>query len=280
MRFWPTANWSGAAPGGCAKKKNATQVNFGAKFPVLKPVVYWRHDIDTGDGVTIDNINVEETVQRVAELIAAEKGLSPALKGSLKVLLLLVSLLLNRLGLDSKNSSKPPSTDPFRKKEPRSPNGRKPGGQPGHVGAACDRWLNPTSSNTSPLTGARSPRATETIDDLKYPLAKRVPRMMRGFTITTNCGDIHIDPQFAEAFRNLATDVLQYQLNRLIRLYLSFPTIEPTYDLFRRSNHFRLIPRFHRLLRDGLSRGFQFAPTVSFQVFPHARQTLRPPAWH
>ena len=86
--------------------------------------------------MTIDNINVEETVQRVAELIAAEKGLSPALKGSLKVLLLLVSLLLNRLGLNSKNSSKPPSADPFRKKEPRSPNGRKPGGQPGHVRVA------------------------------------------------------------------------------------------------------------------------------------------------
>jgi hypothetical protein len=33
-----------------------------------------------GDGVTIDNINVAETMQRVAELIAAEKGLSPAIK--------------------------------------------------------------------------------------------------------------------------------------------------------------------------------------------------------
>ncbi len=70
--------------------------------------------------MTIDNINVEETVQKVADLIATEKGLSPALKGSLEVLLLLVSLLLNRLGLNSKNSSKPPSADPFRKKENRS----------------------------------------------------------------------------------------------------------------------------------------------------------------
>jgi len=76
-----------------------------------------RQDIITGGGVTIDNINVEESVQKVADLIATEKGLSPALRGSLEVLLLLVSLLLNRLGLNSKNSSKPPSTDPFRKKE-------------------------------------------------------------------------------------------------------------------------------------------------------------------
>jgi transposase len=84
--------------------------------------------------VTIDNINVEETIQRVTSLIAAEQDLSPALKSSLEVLLLLVSLLLNRLGLNSKNSSKPPSTDPFRTKKPRSANGRKPGGQPGHAG--------------------------------------------------------------------------------------------------------------------------------------------------
>ena len=84
--------------------------------------------------MTIDNINVEETIQRVTTLITAEQGLSPALKSSLEVLLLLVSLLLNRLGLNSTNSSKPPSTDPFRKKEPRSAGGRKPGGQPGHAG--------------------------------------------------------------------------------------------------------------------------------------------------
>ena len=35
----------------------------------------------TGDGVTIDTINVEEPVQKVANLIATEKGLSPALTG-------------------------------------------------------------------------------------------------------------------------------------------------------------------------------------------------------
>lgn len=84
--------------------------------------------------MTIDNINVEESIQRVTTLIAAEQDLSPALKSSLEVLLVLVRLLLNRLGLNSKNSSKPPSTDPFRRKESRAASGRKPGGQPGHVG--------------------------------------------------------------------------------------------------------------------------------------------------
>ena len=93
--------------------------------------------------MTLNNINVEETVQQVANLLATEQGLSPALKGSLEMLLLLVSLLLNRLGLNSSNSSKPPSTDPFRKKQPRPASDRKPGGQPGHVGVTLQQVADP-----------------------------------------------------------------------------------------------------------------------------------------
>ncbi|MBW2647753.1 MAG: IS66 family transposase, partial [Deltaproteobacteria bacterium] len=66
--------------------------------------------------MTVENINVEKAIQRVNDLIAQEKDLSPALKASLEVLLLLVTILANRLGLNSKNSSKPPSSDPNRGK--------------------------------------------------------------------------------------------------------------------------------------------------------------------
>jgi len=55
----------------------------------------------------------------------------------------------------------------------------------------------------------------EKIVSLRYSLAKRVPDMMRGFIIKTNYGEIYIDPEYAEAFRNLAADVLQYKLNKL-----------------------------------------------------------------
>jgi len=84
--------------------------------------------------MTADHIHVEETVQRVKDLVAKETDLSPALKASIDMLLLLVTILVNRLGLDSKNSSKPPSTDPNRIRKPRTNGDRKPGGQPGHVG--------------------------------------------------------------------------------------------------------------------------------------------------
>jgi len=53
----------------------------------------------------------------------------------MEVLLILVALLLNRMSLNSKNSSKPPSTDPNRKKSSRKgQSSRNPGGQKGRDG--------------------------------------------------------------------------------------------------------------------------------------------------
>lgn len=84
--------------------------------------------------MTIKNIDVEASIDRVKALIAEEDDMSPALKSSLEVLLLLVTLMADRFGLNSKNSSKPPSSDPNRKKEPKTKSDRKPGGQNGRKG--------------------------------------------------------------------------------------------------------------------------------------------------
>ncbi len=85
--------------------------------------------------MTFSHINVEEAVKKVKDLVAREEAsISPALKAGIDVLLLLISILVNRLGLNSKNSSKPPSTDPNRTKQPRKKGDRKPGGQPNHNG--------------------------------------------------------------------------------------------------------------------------------------------------
>jgi transposase len=93
--------------------------------------------------MTINNINVEELVEQVKSRIAGEKDLSPALKASLDLLLLVVTLLLNRLGINSSNSSKPSSADPNRTRKPKSPSGRKPGGQQGHSGTTLQPVADP-----------------------------------------------------------------------------------------------------------------------------------------
>ncbi len=68
-----------------------------------------------------------------------------------------------------------------------------------------------TATDTATI---RSYPKDDHIQQLKYALSKQVPDMSRGFTITTCYGEINIDPEYAEPFRNLAFEVLQYQLNR------------------------------------------------------------------
>lgn len=93
--------------------------------------------------MTVDNIDVEATIKKVQELLVQEPNLSPALRSTLDVLLLVVQLLANRLSLNSRNSSKPPSTD-FVKgdKKPKGGN-NKPGGQTGRVGTTLSKVNDP-----------------------------------------------------------------------------------------------------------------------------------------
>ena len=64
-------------------------------------------------GLTIDNIDVKATLKRFQVLLDEEHNLSPALRSTLEVLILVVQLMVGRLSLSSRNSSKPPSTDRF-----------------------------------------------------------------------------------------------------------------------------------------------------------------------
>lgn len=77
-----------------------------------------------------------------------EEDASPAFKKSFSDLLEVVSFLTNRLGLNSGNSSKPPSQDPNRKRPTRTVRGRKrkPGGQKGHKGNYLKQVETPTES--------------------------------------------------------------------------------------------------------------------------------------
>ncbi len=92
----------------------------------------------------LDAIDVDSAINSVKELLKKEKDLSPALRSALEVLLVLVALLLNRMTLNSRNSSKPPSTDPNRKKSSqRGKSARKPGGQQGRNGTTLQPVADP-----------------------------------------------------------------------------------------------------------------------------------------
>ena len=92
----------------------------------------------------IENLNVDEAINNAEKLLKEEKSLSPAIISAFKVILILLKILLNRLNLNSKNSSKSPSTDPNRTRgSNKKKSGKKPGGQNGHAGTRLSKFDNP-----------------------------------------------------------------------------------------------------------------------------------------
>jgi len=107
----------------------------------------------------IEAIDVDASINSVKALLKQEKTLSPALRSALEVLLVLVALLLNRITLNSKNSSKPPATDPNRKKtSKKGKSNRKPGGQKGHDGTTLMPVDDPDEVTESPIDRRSLPK--------------------------------------------------------------------------------------------------------------------------
>ena len=96
----------------------------------------------------LDAIDIDSTLTDVEKLLKEDKKLSPALKATISILVVLVKLLTDRVGLNSQNSSKPPSTDSDsnkkkQKKQNRSSSGKSSGGQKGHVGTTLEQTEDP-----------------------------------------------------------------------------------------------------------------------------------------
>ena len=79
-------------------------------------------------------INISNSIEEARALLAQEKNISSALRASIELILTLITLLVAKKGLNSKNSSIPPSQDLNREKESRAKGERKAGGQKGHKG--------------------------------------------------------------------------------------------------------------------------------------------------
>lgn len=112
----------------------------------------------------INSIDVDAAINNVKQLLKTEHDLSPALKSALEMLLLLVTVLLNRATLNSKNSSKPPATDPNRKKEHRKKSDKPSGGQTAHVGKTLRKVDNPDEIEVLTIDRRTLPKGTYTDD--------------------------------------------------------------------------------------------------------------------
>ena len=89
--------------------------------------------------MTINNVDIDATLNKVKVLLKEEKDLSPAVRSMIELPALVITLLVGRLNLNSSNSSKPPSSDPNRKKVRNENGGKKAGGQKGRVGVTLQK---------------------------------------------------------------------------------------------------------------------------------------------
>ncbi|OQK17792.1 hypothetical protein AU255_07995 [Methyloprofundus sedimenti] len=87
----------------------------------------------------IDFIDVDSAISHAKQLLETERDISPALKSVLEVILFLITVLLNRVTLNSKNSSKPPASDPNRKKSNRKQSDKHSSRQKSHVGTTVQK---------------------------------------------------------------------------------------------------------------------------------------------
>lgn len=89
---------------------------------------------------------VGQAINSAEKILKDDKSLSPQAIGVFSSLIDVVKLLSNSVGLNSSNSSKPPSSDPNRVRRQRTTKGkkRKPGGQKGHKGSRLEPIDNPT----------------------------------------------------------------------------------------------------------------------------------------
>ena len=109
--------------------------------------------------MTIENIDIDATLRKVEKLLSEEKGLSPAMKSMVELLVLVITLLVGRLNRNSRNSSKPPSSDPNRKRESRAKGERKAGGQEGHDGVTLKKVGNPDKVEVLKVDRRKYPRS-------------------------------------------------------------------------------------------------------------------------
>jgi len=105
----------------------------------------------------IENFDIETTIKKAQNLVNKDKEMSEATKSVIEILILIIKLFANRINLNSRNSSKPPSIDPNRTKKPKNKTHKKAGGQKGHVGVTLKKINNPDRVKIIKIDQARLP---------------------------------------------------------------------------------------------------------------------------
>ena len=129
--------------------------------------------------MTAEGINLSKAIEDAKKALEKEENLSPSFVATVELLIVIITILINKLGLNSSNSSKPPSTDsnsnPKKKKKKKTE--KKPGGQKGHKGSRLEPVENPDEIVELSLDKKSLPKGN-------YTTGKSIKRQV--FDITIN----------------------------------------------------------------------------------------------
>lgn len=96
--------------------------------------------------MSVGQIDVTAALKNVERTLREDASLSPQVRAMMDLLVVIINLLLGKLGINSANSSTPPSQDPHRQrgsKKKAKGMKRPPGGQMGHAGTTLQRVEDP-----------------------------------------------------------------------------------------------------------------------------------------
>lgn len=185
--------------------------------------------------MTVGKINVTQTLAEVEDLLRNDRSISAAARAMFQLLVTIIDLLVAKLGLNSSNSSIPPSQDPHRNRgaKPKSKAKRKPGGQNGHPGTTLEPVADP--DHVEPISVDR-----RTIPPSRYNSAGYEARQVIDIVITRHVieyrAEILEDPQgrqFVAQFPAGVTRPVQYGYGVKVQsVYMSQQQLIP-YDRIR-----------------------------------------------
>lgn len=149
--------------------------------------------------MSLSDIDIQQLISQIKEELERDKSLSPSLKGLIQMLLLVVPLMYQKLGLNSRNSSKPPSSDPNREKSKQSDSGQKNkrGGQKGHKGTTLQQTDEPDHIESLPLDRGLLPAGDYKNDT---PEKRQVVDIEISVVVTEYQAEVLVNQQNGERF--------------------------------------------------------------------------------
>ena len=182
--------------------------------------------------MNLSNENIRLTIDKARSLLPQEKNISPAFRMVVDLLLVMLETLCERRDLNSKNSSKPPSSDPNREKVQRKKSNKKPGAQPGRIGKRLEAVSDPDYVQTIKIDRRTLPKggyteagfeARQVID---YKIVRKVTEYQAEILIDSQ-GNRYIAKfpehvksavQYGEAVKSTSVYLSQYQFLPYIRV--------------------------------------------------------------